>query len=262
MQNMISAMAIFFACVSPDKLALFFGCVTPVLGILGEIYESTPCLNFLEAMKPEKRSFLNDEVIKRGLGITLCLVPALQASVEIMYSGGDFHALKRPLARDLAVFIDWLLVTCFFGYVQDLTKVDFSGHQFLQSLLALYILRESSDAATFLCSLQDECAEELQVRAGVSDAITCLADLDAATLARLVKTLKRLEPVCLCLLVTSGMLLLLFTGNFVLTCVYYHSLTEKMVGVAAGILSWGAIFKLFVPYVNEVVPAHHIFDMN
>ncbi len=130
---------------------------------------------------------------------------------------------------------------------------------YLLTLLSLYILLECSDAATFLCRLTSELEEERQVRAGESDVVTSLAQLNDEVLARLAGMLKVLQPFCLCLLLSCGLMMLLFVYNFLLTALFFHSIFEKAVGVTVGIGSYGIIAKLLVPFVNDHVPPFHLF---
>ncbi len=266
-QVMVPILAKCFNAVSPDATAFILAAAASILCREGQYDQSSDSTSFhllplLETLRPDKRSWMNDNVLKNSLGITLALLASLHACVESVHGGGDARAMLRPATRLTLAFFNWLCVTCVFQHVQDETQVDLSGHMFLQGLLILMILEECSRAAKFLVHLKSEVEEEVQVRAGVSDQVTALAHLDIPTFELLVGKVKSLEPAFIGLLALSALLLIVFLWNYMLTCLFFHSVFEKEVGLAVGLASWACLYKLVVPVVNAIQPSYHIFDFH
>ncbi len=262
---MMTMLLYIFTTVPPNFLAMAILAAAPHLCFFGEglKYDDISSSSFLvhDMLCPLKRSFVNDAILKRGLLITLTLMTTLYACEKLVHGGGDRRAIAKPVCKMFCLYAEWFLVTAVFQLVEERTKTDCSGHCFILSLLALYILEECSYIVAFWRGLKLEAEEERQLRAGEVDAVTALSGLDEPTFAFITRLLNLFSPAVTMLMLSLAALLMLFLWNLVITLICFHTPMEKAIGTICGIASWAVMFKVMVPIMSEILPDHILFHL-
>ena len=210
-------------------------------------------LNWPESYFSNKNNILNTLFVKRGWGWTLLLVGC---TVNL-----DLHLKKSTLP--VTFFIEnmklviltlfWYMCTSFFETIEHATGecigdeisigkyacqrgggfwsgFDISGHCFLLTFSAL-ILNTEVDLHKAVDSLEDaEPADEM------------LTDVET------LKTVHKFVSVCATYLMFIFELMLFFT------CVYFHTLTQKLLGVLFGVGSWYICFTYVFAKGFDMLP--------
>ena len=198
----------------------------------------------------EPRNPINTHLLKWSWGWTLlCLCPSVMLTA-FLYTGLDWRAALQHLARLLVAHCIWYCTTSVFVLVDSAvgtcegnsessrsacirrghtwTGFDISGHVFLLTYCVFALTEEAASLRAevwneYEASVQRE-RHRLHKQPNLENLLLWLHQL--------------CSPFSRCLELLAAALVLLWTVMAGMTCLYFHSFPEKMVGFACSYLAW------------------------
>uniref|UniRef100_T1J4A3 FAM192A/Fyv6 N-terminal domain-containing protein n=1 Tax=Strigamia maritima TaxID=126957 RepID=T1J4A3_STRMM len=218
----------------------------------------------------QKSNFLNVYFVKMGWFWTLAVVGTFVLLSSYVYNCGDKIKVRRHLSRLLIATVFWYLWTSLFVYVESVTGFcsakpdiylnkmtcikngarwygfDISGHAFLLIYSCLIILEEVK------CMRGWERIGEL-IRNNDFDEDSPLKHLQEDELLRLNVTYEHLGLYVKCTFIAVTLLSILWDFMLFCTILYFHSMTQKLVGGLVAIFTWFITYHFWYLH-DEISP--------
>ena len=207
-----------------------------------------------------KRNVFNVYFAKKGWGWTLMLVLGFNILILIRHGKYDPRLTFRTLSRGLHATLAWFCLTSTFVFFEEVTGIcegnstkktkqsciygglnwngfDISGHCFLLSFCIL-IINEELFPFVQKAKLQNKDSNVADVPPDTFSIKSTLLDIFSLSLT---------------------MLMVLWEFLMFFTCIYYHTLFQKFLGIAFGISAWYAIYFLLPQTKYNLAPLKPLY---
>ncbi|XP_069944413.1 acyl-coenzyme A diphosphatase FITM2 isoform X2 [Cherax quadricarinatus] len=218
-----------------------------------------------------KHSVLNEVFVKKGWGITLSVFVTYQLlslSLHIKWKANLKQLCVRALITTFFFFI-WCVVifqeiekymeTCTLndmrvvltkreclkldGHVYD--SYDISGHSYLMTYCVLIMMEESKEILYFLCL-----GRVLNGAPPLNtfEKISC-PKLEEKEIKILQSRFSIMSPLVVLSFVCVCLLCLLWDFMYIITTIYYHTFSEKVIGTMLALIMWYLLYRQLFVYI-------------